>query len=89
MNGRAFTMPKYRLNYGDQFDFFAQTPAEVVPVMQVRRYGAMSGGLESEHSFMRRSAMEMCEWNGKNYFFHSPEAFAESMIKNGLLEVID
>ena len=77
-------MPKYRLNYGDQFDFFAQTPAEVVPVMQERR---KSG--DNEHSFMRRSAMEMCEWNGKNYFFHSPEAFAESMIKNGLLEVID
>jgi len=50
-------VPKYRLNYGDQFDFFAQTPAEVVPVMQVRRYGPLSFGLESERLFMRRSAM--------------------------------
>ena len=38
-------MPKYRLNYGDQFEFFAQTPAEVVPVMQTRRYGPLSFGV--------------------------------------------
>jgi guanylate kinase len=31
----------------------------------------------------------MCEWNGKNYYFHSRDALAESMIENGLLEVID
>jgi hypothetical protein len=82
-------VPKYRLNYGDQFEFFAQTPAEVVPVMQVRRYGPLSFGIESERLFMRRSAMEMCEWNGKDYYFHDRDALAGSMIKNGLLEVID
>jgi len=31
----------------------------------------------------------MCEWNGKNYYYHSRDALADSMIKNGLLEVID
>ena len=79
-------MPKYRLNYGDQFEFFAQTAGDVVPVMQEHH---VIGGLEDERFFLRRVAIEMCEWNGKNYYYHSRSALAESMIKNGLLEVID
>jgi hypothetical protein len=72
-------------NYGESFEFYAQGAGEVVPVMQGRhRFGG-----DTERSFMRRSAMEMCEWSGKNYYFHSRDALAESMIENGLLEVID
>jgi hypothetical protein len=78
-------MPRYRLNYGDSLEFDAQGAGEVVPVMQGRhRFGG-----DTERSFMRRSAMEMCEWSGKNYYFHSRDALAESMLRNGLLEVID
>jgi hypothetical protein len=79
-------MPRYRLNYGDVREFDAQTAGEVVPEMQRKHF---IGACEHEHLFMRRSAMEMCEWNGKNYYFHSRDALAESMIKNGLLEVVD
>ncbi len=44
---------------------------------------------EDEHKFCRRIALEMCEWNSGDYYFHSRDALACSMIRNGLLEVID
>lgn len=77
-------MPRYRLSYGNVREFDAQGAGEVVPVMQERRKSSEDEGL-----FMRRAAIEMCEWNGKNYYFHSRDALAGSMIRNGLLEVID
>jgi len=49
----------------------------------------MLGGCDGEWAFCRRLAMEMCEWNGGNYYYHSRDALADSMIKNGLLEEID
>ena len=49
----------------------------------------MLGGGD-ERVFMRRLAMEMCEWDGGVYCFHSRDALAGSMLRNGLLEeVID
>ncbi len=79
-------MPTYRVNYGTSFEFEAQGPEEVVPVMQSRHKIA---GMDDERSFMRRSAMEMCEWNGKNYYYCTRKTYANSMIKNGLLECVD
>jgi hypothetical protein len=43
----------------------------------------------NERDFMRDSAIGFCEWNCGNYYYHSRDAFARSMIRNGLLEVID
>jgi len=79
-------MPSYRLSYGFVSEFDAQGSGEVVPFLQSRH---RIGSGEDEVSFIRRAAIEMCEWNGKNYYFHSRDALAESMIENGLLEVID
>ncbi len=79
-------MPKYRLNYGDSLEFDAQGAGEVVPMIQS---GQGRGGGEDERRFCRRMAIELCEWNGGNYYYHSRDALAGSMIKNGLLEVID
>jgi|TARA_R100000951_G_scaffold82376_1_gene70088 hypothetical protein len=79
-------MPRYRLDYGDSFDFYAQTAGEVVPILQERH---IVGFGEDERSFCRRIALEMCEWNSGDYYFHSRSALAESMFRNGLLEVID
>ena len=79
-------MPRFRLNYGDVHEFDAQGAGEVVPVMQERH---RIGRGEDEFIFMRRAAIEMCEWSGKNYYFHSRAALGESMVKNGLLEAID
>ena len=79
-------MPKYRLTYGTDDEFFAQTAGEVVPMLHDRH---ITGGIDNERGFLRRLAMEMCEWNGKNYCFHSRDALAKSMIENGLLEMID
>ena len=87
MTGRVFTrMPRYRLSYGEVREFDAQGVGEVVPVMQERH---RIGRCDDEYSFMRRAAMEMCEWSGKNFYFHSRAALGESMLLNGLLEVID
>jgi hypothetical protein len=79
-------MPKYRLSYGTNDEFYAQTAGEVVPILQDRH---MLGGGDDEWAFCRRLAIEMCEWNGGNYYYHSRDALAKSMIENGLLEVID
>lgn len=79
-------MPRYRLRYGDEFEFDAQGAGEVVPVLSERH---MFGGGD-ERVFMRRLAMEMCEWDGGVYCFHSRDALAGSMLRSGLLEeVID
>ena len=78
-------MARYRVNYGEIFEFDAQGPEEVVPVLHERHHCAES----DERLFMRRSAIEMCEWNGKNYYFNSRKHFASSMIENGLLECVD
>jgi len=80
-------MSTFRIKYGG-YEYEGQTYEEVVPVMYSHRYGTDLPCLD-EDSFMRRIAIEMCEWNGKNYYYHSRSALADSMIKNGLLEVID
>jgi len=78
-------MPKFVVDIGDYFEFWGQTAGEVVPVMQ-ERYKAY---VEDEHDYLRDMAITFCEWNGGNYYYHSRDALADSMIKNGLLEVID
>jgi hypothetical protein len=45
-------MPRYRVNYGNSFEFEAQGPEEVVPVMQSRH---RISGIGDERDFMRRS----------------------------------
>ena len=76
-------MPRYRLNYGDVHEFDAQGAGEVVPVMQGRHY---LGSGEDEFVFMRRAAIEMCEWNKGTYYYDSRSSFADSMVRNGMLE---
>jgi hypothetical protein len=55
-------------------------------VMQLRH---RVSGTDDERAFMRRSAIEMCEWNGKNYYYCTRKTYANSMMKNGLLECVD
>ena len=78
-------MPRYRLNYCEVLEFEGQTAGEVVPFIAVSH---MMGG-ESELKFVRRLAIEMCEWNGKNYYYCTRKTYANSMMKNGLLECVD
>ena len=78
-------MPTFRLSYGDVFEFDGQSPEEVVPILSNMAILTSS----QEVLFMKRKAMEMCEWNGGDYHYGSRELFADSMIKNGLLEYID
>ena len=59
-------MPKFRLTYGTNDEFYAQTAGEVVPILQDRH---MLGGSDDEWNFCRRLAIEMCEWNGGNYYY--------------------
>ena len=79
-------MPRYCVDYGEYFEFDAQTAGEVVPILQSNH---VSGGSDDERSFCRRLAMELCDWNGGDYCFHSRDALARSMIENGVLEEID
>ena len=78
-------MPKYRLHYGKLGDFYAQTAGEVVPYL--REHHML--GDDSEGDFILRLAMEMCEWNGKNYYFQTRDALGASMMRHGLMEVVD
>ena len=78
-------MPTFRLNYDDKFEFEGQTAAEIVPILQGRHF---LGG-ESEPKFIRRLAIEMCDYNRKNYCYSNRHKLAKSMMKNGLLECVD
>jgi hypothetical protein len=78
-------MPRYCMDYGEYFEFDAQGAGEVVSVLR----GRHMFGDDSEGAFMRRLAMELCEWSGGDYCFHSRDALARSMIANGVLEEID
>ena len=77
-------MPRYRLNYGEIFEFDAQGAGEVVPILRDRHVA----GDADERVFMRRAAIEMCEWNGGVYCFSDRDALAGSMLRNGLLEEV-
>lgn len=78
-------MPTFRLKYGEVLEFDGQSPEEVVYILSNKAVFTS----DEEVSFMKRKAMEMCEWNGKDYYYNSRELFAKSMIKNGLLEYVD
>ena len=80
-----YHMPRYRLSYCEVVEFEAQTAGEVVPFIAVSH---MMGG-ESESKFIRRLAIEFCEYNGKNYCYSNRHKLAKSMIRNGLLECVD
>ena len=78
-------MPRYRLNYCEVCGFEAQTAGEVLPLFAC---GHCMGG-EGEPKFIRRLAIEMCEWNGKNYCYSNCHKLAKSSSSNGLLECVD
>lgn len=79
-------MPTFRLNYGSTVDFDAQLASEVVPYLRSRH---MTGGSDGDVAFLRRLAIEMAEWSGDYYCWSSSECLAESMMRHGLLEVVD
>lgn len=83
---RGYRIPTYRLNYGEVREFEAQGAGEVVPELQQYH---RTGGCDTEAVFIRRLAMEMCEWSGKFYCIDSRDALAASMIDHGLLECVD
>ena len=39
--------------------------------------------------FLRRLSGELCEWSGDDYCFTNRDLLARSMMKNGLLEIVD
>ena len=83
---RGYRIPTYRLNYGEVREFEAQGAGEVVPILHA---GHVTGSGEREDIFLRRMAIEMCEWSGNHYCFTDRDSLARSMIRNGLLEIID
>ena len=83
---RVLQMPTFRLSYGTSLEFDGQTAGEVVPILHA---GHVLGSGEREDIFLRRMAIEMCEWSGDHYCFTDRDSLARSMIRNGLLEIID
>ena len=79
-------MPRFRLSYGSTVEFDGQSAGEVVPFLHVRH---MTGSGEREDRFLRRLAMELCEWSGDYYCFTNRDLLAGSMMKHGLLEIVD
>lgn len=78
-------MPKYRLDYGGVDEFWAQSAGEVVPFLQERHF---LGSGDDERVFLRRLAIELCEWSGCNFYFHDRDALALSMLESGLLREV-
>jgi hypothetical protein len=79
-------MPTFRLSYGTSLEFDGQTAGEVVPILHASH---VLGSGECEDVFLRRLASELCEWSGDHYCFSDRDSLARSMMKNGLLEIID
>jgi hypothetical protein len=79
-------MPTFRLSYGTSLEFDGQTAGEVVAILHGRH---VLGSGEREDVFLRRLAGELCEWSGDDYCFTNRDLLARSMMKNGLLEIID
>ena len=87
-------MATFRVKYGGDYEFEGQSLSEVVPVMYRRMWAndfhnpdAGCGGL-FEGGYMRRTAIEMCEWNKGTYYYDSRSSFADSMVRNGMLECV-
>jgi hypothetical protein len=78
-------MATFRIRYGGDYEFEGQSLSEVVPVMYRRKW-ANDFPCPDEFGYMRRTAIEMCEWNKGTYYYDSRSSFADSMVRNGMLE---
>jgi hypothetical protein len=79
-------MATFRVSYGTSVNFEGQGAGEVVPFLHSRH---ITGSGESEDRFLRRLAIELCEWSGKWFRFGSRDELALDMIRQGLLERVD
>jgi|TARA_R110000851_G_scaffold49369_5_gene118856 hypothetical protein len=78
-------MATFRVSYGGDYEFEGQDVGEVVPVMYRHKW-RNDFLCPDEGAYMRRTAIEMCEWNGGTYYYDSRSSFGASMVRNGLLE---
>ena len=78
-------MPRFAVRLGNYYEFDGQTAGEVVPEMQRRGNIVVS----DESAYLRKKAESFCEWNGGYSCFSDRDSFARSMMKNGLLEIVD
>ena len=78
-------MATFRIRYGGDYEFEGQSLSEVVPVMYRRKW-ANDFPCPDEGGYTRRTAIEMCEWNKGTYYYDSRSSFADSMVRNGMLE---
>ena len=74
-------MPKYRVEYGDVFEFEGVGVGDVVSQLRARH--ARPDG--SEDRFRRRLALELVEWGGAPVYFGTNEKLGESMLAHGYL----
>lgn len=79
-------MARFRLSYGTEVEFDAQSAGEVVPFLHCRH---VTGSGEGEARFLRRLAIELSEWSGCWFRFGGRDVLAADMIRHGLLERID
>jgi hypothetical protein len=79
-------MARFRLRYGTEVEFDAQDAGEVVPFLHERH---VVGCGEDEVRFLRRLAIELCEWSGCWFRFGGRDVLAADMLRHGLLERID
>ena len=79
-------MATFRVSYGTVVDFDGQTAGEVVPFLQGIHF---VGRGEPEGRFLRRLAIELCEWSGGWFRFGNRDELAADMIRHGLLERVD
>ena len=78
-------MATFRVKYGEFYEFEGQGISEVVSAMYSHQWRNDFPNPD-EAGYMRRTAIEMCEWNGGTYYYDSCVSFGSSMVRNGLLE---
>ena len=74
-------MPKYRVEYGESFEFVGDDAGSVVSQLRARHRNPDV----SEDRFRRRLAIELVEWGGGPVYFGTNEKLGESMLAHGYL----
>ena len=76
---------KYRLTMGEPLEFTAESDAEFLGTLRDRHMYAKP----DDEGFLRQLAASACEWTGKSIDFSSISAYKRSLMRAGVLEVVD
>jgi len=76
---------RYRMTMGEPLEFTADTDAEFLGTLRGKHMYAKP----DDEGFLRQLAASACEWTGESIDFSSISAYKSSLMRAGVLEVVD